>query len=308
MANIQDLKAKLQQKLGKDFAVKTGDEVDYIDESNDALWIDGPDWWKPITSVRGIPVGFLVELFGRPDSGKTSTAMYFLIEAQKKGWIAILVDAEQKFSYDRFNLMGGDSASLLIVSENTIEENFDKLEKQERAIREIDATTPILIVYDSIAVGASQAELEKEATDPATMADQAKVIKRMVRRQVALLKQCKAAFIAVNQCYSRIGSPGQQASGGQGLEFAKALSIQFTKRMKLEKQSGGLPIKWGIEAKVQCEKNHLQKGDSIVKELPIYITATKNYRAPEKSKKGSKVKLADVDGETEVDTVEEAEE
>ena len=309
MTNIQELKAKLQAKLGKDIHVRSGDEMNWIDESKDELWIDGPDWWKKVTSLRGITPGFIYSFEGKPDSGKSTTGQYFLIEGQKKGWICILVDVERKFSYNRFDVMGGSSKDLIVIAEPTIESNFDTIEKQFRGIREIDKETPIVLVYDSIAVGASQAELEKEATDPQTMADKAKVLKRMLQRQLSLIQQNKIAFIAINQVYAKIGfmQHGMQASGGSGLEYAKALSVIFSKVTEIYKTKEKQKYKIGIESKVKCSKNHLQQGDMIAVEVDIEITAlgmrlSTAAAKPKKDKKG-KIGPAEVNDDEE-ETVE----
>jgi RecA/RadA recombinase len=229
--DFEALKKKLTSKL-KETNIRTADQVQYIDINNDSMWVDGPDWYRMITGIRGITTGFVYEFVGKPDSGKSSTGQHFMVQAQKKGWVVILVDAEKKFSFSRYEKMGGNCKTLFIISESTIEHNFDALEKMEKAISEEDKDAKILVVYDSIAVGGSMKELEKDITDVSQVAEQAKLLKRCVRRQLPLLQQCNVAFIAINQCYAKIGPMsrgGTQASGGQGLEYGKALSLKFSR-------------------------------------------------------------------------------
>lgn len=264
--------------------LQTGNEIKHIDINDAQQWIMGPDWWVDITGIPGITPGYIYELFGRPDSGKSSTAQFFMVQAQLSDWAVILVDAERKFPYNRYQSMGGDLETLFVVTGDTIEQNFDNLEKIQRAIHEEEPDRKILIIYDSVSVGASQAELEKETLDPQTMADQAKVLKRMLRRQLGLLHSHNAAFVAVNQCYSRIGSPGQQPAGGQGLEFAKAISVQFTRKENQERVAGGQKIKFGIVTNVQVSKNHLMQGESVIKEVLVSITSTENKLHAKKTK------------------------
>src|SRR3989338_1314327 len=41
--------------------------------------------WEQLTGIRGIPFGRVVQIAGRPDSGKSSHAMAFMKQAQDQG-------------------------------------------------------------------------------------------------------------------------------------------------------------------------------------------------------------------------------
>lgn len=264
---------------------KLGHEVEYFDVTNPDHFVVMPEWFQELTTIPGVPFKFVAEFMGKPNSGKSTAGMEALISAQKNGVIAILVDAERKFSHKRFTAMGGDRSQLLVIQEKSIELTFDQLEKTIRTIHDTYEDAKILVVYDSIAVGVSQSEMEKSILDNQTVADQARAIKRAIRRQLYLIQDCQVAFIAINQVYSRVGSPGNQASGGQGLEYAKALSIQFQRTGNLYRQEKGVKYKYGVTTKVQAEKNHLMDGDQAVQDMILECNSKGLVKLSKKTKK-----------------------
>ena len=46
------------------------------------------------TGIGGIPKGRVIEIFGPESSGKTTLALHIIAEAQKRGGIAVFIDAE----------------------------------------------------------------------------------------------------------------------------------------------------------------------------------------------------------------------
>lgn len=280
----------MQERLaGQGHEVKLGNEVLYIDPTNLSQFIIMPDWFKEITTIPGVPFGFLAEFVGPPNSGKTTAGMVALISAQKTNNIAILVDAERKFNHTRFQEMGGDPETLIVIAKPSIEENFDALENSIRTYHELAPGVGMLVLYDSIAVGATQSELAKKATDPYAGMEQPKVIKRMIRRTLGIIPDSKCAFIAINQMYSGQGNHGHPVySGGKGMEYGKALSVRFDRVGDLPtKTVSGVAYKKGIITRVQSPKNHLLSGDMVAKEVLLQVTAYDMVKYSKGKKKGA---------------------
>lgn len=281
-------------------SVKPADQVIYVDVENLSHFVVMPEWFQKIATIPGLPFGYIIEFAGLPDAGKTTAGTLALVAAQRQGHVTILIDVEKKFPYTRFEKMGGDRKLLEVISENTIEENFNVLENYQRAIHQQDPMAKILVVYDSISVGSTRADMAKTTLDPQVMADQAKVLKRMLRRQVVLCQECNCAFLAINQMY---GNPNPAAHGapslsaGKGLEYAKALSLSFKKIGKLPfKTVNGEKFERGVITKVSAKKNHLQRGDLSLAESVLHVTA--DDMAPAKvTVKGKKGKAVIAGGE-----------
>lgn len=287
------IRKQVNDNLEKE-SIKPADQVIYVDVENLSHFVVMPDWFQKIATIPGLPFGYIVEFAGLPNAGKTTAGMLALVAAQQQGHVTMVIDVEKKFPYERFTTMGGDRKLLEVISEPTIEENFNVLENYQRAIHQADPDAKIIVVYDSIAVGSTQADMAKTTLQAQVMADQAKVLKRMLRRQVVLCQECRCVFVAINQMY---GNPNPAAHGapslsaGKGLEYAKALSLSFKKIGKLPiKTVAGIAYERGVITKVSSSKNHLQRGDLSLAEAILHVTSDNMIPASiaPKGKKGKK--------------------
>src|SRR5690606_13737583 len=99
MSNSDKLKAlqltldKLEKSYGKGAIMNLGDTaVDRIEAiSTGSLGLD------VALGIGGLPKGRVVEIYGPESSGKTTLATHVIAEAQKKGGIAAIIDAEHAF-------------------------------------------------------------------------------------------------------------------------------------------------------------------------------------------------------------------
>lgn len=95
--------------------------------------------------VGGYPKGRIIEIFGPESSGKTTLAIHAIAEAQKRGGIAAIIDAEHAF--DRFyaEKLGVDVNELLMSQPDNGEQALEIVEQLIRSAA-VD-----LIVVDSVA-------------------------------------------------------------------------------------------------------------------------------------------------------------
>ena len=110
---LQALKAammKIEKDFGKGSIMNLGEQeiekVDVIPTGSLGLDI--------ALGVGGYPRGRIIEIYGPESSGKTTLAIHAIAEAQKRGGIAAIIDAEHAF--DRFyaESLGVDLNNLLI--------------------------------------------------------------------------------------------------------------------------------------------------------------------------------------------------
>jgi recombination protein RecA len=64
--------------------------------------------------VGGLPKGRVVEIYGPESSGKTTLATHIIAEAQKKGGMCAIIDAEHAFDSAYAQKLGVDIDNLLI--------------------------------------------------------------------------------------------------------------------------------------------------------------------------------------------------
>ncbi len=250
---------------------------------NDSDYICWPNSsWQVLTGIRGLPFGRIVQIAGKPDSGKSTHAMEFMSRAQKQGVQVILWDAENKFSTSRFEkYFGGKSEDLIVITSKMILEGSDEVDAVVHAFMELNPGQKVLIVWDSVGstVGKSEGMVAKRQSKQ--MAEAAKDNGAAVRGFIQLMETYKnhetgvekIAVLLINQTYANIGSHGQKESGGQKVEFFSSIIIQLTRKANLNKIKQGLKRKIGITSKAVVKKNHLFDSEESIAELDLDITA-----------------------------------
>lgn len=287
--NTLDL-SKVLENARKDFSknekglamqISTGSQISRPTKDSDFVLYPG-DHWLLLTGIKGIPFGKVVQIAGKPDSGKSSHAMAFMKEAQDTGYQVILWDAENKFSAVRFDkYFGGSSKDLLIVTNKTILEGGDLVVSLVKSIFEQDSKQKVLIVWDSVGGTLSSAEDVKNLRDSRQMAIAAKENGQVLHSLVNLMEQFKnketneerIAVLLINQTYANIGSVGQKESGGQKVEYHSSLILQLTRKGDLNKVKDGIKRKTGIVTRAKVRKNHLFDGEDSIAELDLEVKA-----------------------------------
>jgi recombination protein RecA len=109
--------------------------------------------------VGGLPRGRVVEIFGPESSGKTTLALHVIAEAQKKGGIAVFIDAEHALDVQYAKKLGVKIDELFLSQPDTGEQ---ALEITEHLVRSGGVD---VIVIDSVAALVPKAEIEGEMGD-----------------------------------------------------------------------------------------------------------------------------------------------
>src|SRR4030066_286397 len=75
--------------------------------------------------VGGLPRGRVVEIYGPEASGKTTLALHVIAEAQKRGGIAVFIDAEHALDVQYARKLGVDLDELLISQPDSGEQALE---------------------------------------------------------------------------------------------------------------------------------------------------------------------------------------
>jgi RecA/RadA recombinase len=287
---------------GLGLQITSGSNISRASKDSDFIIYKG-DHFQQLTGIRGLVFGKVIQIAGRPDSGKSTHAMAFMKSAQDDGVYVILWDAENKFSPARFdNYFHGDSSKLLVVPSKMILAGGDQVEALVNAIMKKKPKAKILIIWDSVGGALPKNESHDPADDKKgkgfrgskQMAAAAKENGQVMRGFVRLMEEYKdketneekIGILLINQSYSNIGSPGQKESGGQKVEYFSSLILQLTRKKDLIKTINKIKHKIGIVTRAKVKKNHLFDGESSVAELDLLITAGGIRLASEAKLKG----------------------
>jgi recombination protein RecA len=173
--------------------------------------------------VGGLPKGRIIEIYGPESSGKTTLALHAIANAQKKGGIAVLIDAEYAFDAAYAKNLGVDIDNLLVSQPDTGEQ---ALEITDTLVRSgaID-----IIVIDSVAALVPAAEIEGEMGD-SHMGLQARLMSQALRKLTGILSKSKTSLIFINQLRMKIGvmfGNPETTTGGNALKFYASVRIDI---------------------------------------------------------------------------------
>lgn len=249
MSNQDKLKAlqltldKLEKSYGKGTVMKLGDSaVEPIDSiSTGSIGLD------IALGIGGVPKGRVIEIYGPESSGKTTLATHIIAEAQKKGGIAAIIDAEHAFDKYYARKLGVDIENLLISQPDNGEQ---ALEIADNLIRSgaID-----VIVIDSVAALVPKGEIEGEMGD-SKMGLQARLMSQALRKLTGTISKTNCCCIFINQLREKIGvmfGNPETTTGGNALKFYASVRLDI-RRMAQIKDADEVS---GNRVKVKIVKN-----------------------------------------------------
>ena len=235
---------KLDKTYGKGTVMKLSDErvVDVPAISTGSLGLD------IALGIGGIPRGRVTEIYGPESSGKTTLAMHCIAEAQKKGGIAAIVDAEHAFDKSYAEKLGIDTENLLISQPDNGEQ---ALEITEHLIRSgaID-----IIVIDSVAALVPRGELEGDMGD-SKMGLQARLMSQALRKLTGAINKSKCSCIFINQLREKIGvmfGNPETTTGGNALKFYASVRLDIRRIGQIKEGADNV---MGNRTRVKVVKN-----------------------------------------------------
>jgi len=196
----------------------------------------------------GWPLGRTVELYGPYSSGKSLIALRTVATAQKQGLKCVYLDSENAFDPIFASRIGVDINTLVISQVSAGEEVFDIVD----ALLESDVA---IIVIDSVASLVPKYELE-ESIEKQTMALQARLMSKALRKITAKAAKNKTLIIFVNQIREKLNSYGNPeiTSGGRALGFYASLRVEVRRGewLKDEKKIIGQQVKFKVTKSKVC--------------------------------------------------------
>lgn len=187
-----------------------------------------------LTGIGGFPKGRIVELFGPPSSGKTTSALQAAANFQKKGGIIIYNDYEGTLDETYCKSLGIDTDA-----DSFIYDQPDYFEEGANRTRRLMDTGEVgMVIFDSVATMVTKNEAEAE-TGQAVVADRAKMMSQFLRQTRAVYKRTGCTAIFLNHVMQlldtspmgkKLAASGVQRKttpGGTALPFYSSLRLEF---------------------------------------------------------------------------------
>jgi len=197
--------------------------------------------------IGGLPRGRVVEIYGPESSGKTTIATHVIAEAQKKGGMCAIIDAEHAFDSAYAQKLGVDIDNLLISQPDYGEQAL------EIADRLILSGALDVVVIDSVAALVPKGELEGEMGD-SKMGLQARLMSQALRKLTATISKTNTICIFINQLREKIGvmfGNPETTTGGNALKFYASVRLDIRRMAQIKDGEEAI----GNRVKVKVVKN-----------------------------------------------------
>ena len=207
----------------------------------------------------GIACGRITELQGNEGSGKSLIAAHMLLDCQRRGGIAVLIDTEVAVNEDFFKAVGLDLSKAIYVSENLVENIFDIIEKIIESVRKTDSDKLVCIVVDSLSGATTEREAESDHGQDGYATGKAIIISKALRKITKLIGDQKIALVFTSQLRQKMNAMpfADQwiTSGGKSLGFHASTRIRLTLAGTLKDPTTKEII--GVKVKAKVIKNRL---------------------------------------------------
>lgn len=232
MSNVEKLKAlKLtMDKIDKDFgkgSVMMMNEKATVEQGVISTGSIGLD---VALGIGGLPKGRVIEIYGPESSGKTTLAIHVIAEAQKKGGMCAIIDAEHAFDSNYAQKLGVDIDNLLISQPDYGEQAL------EIADRLILSGALDVVVIDSVAALVPKSELEGEMGD-SKMGLHARLMSQALRKLTATISKTNSCCIFINQLREKIGvmfGNPETTTGGNALKFYASVRLDIRRQAQIK--------------------------------------------------------------------------
>lgn len=234
---------KIEKDFGKGSVMMMGEKAEAPMEviSTGSLGLD------IALGIGGFPKGRIIEIYGPESSGKTTVAIHTIAEAQKKGGICAIVDAEHAFDSSYARRLGVDVDSLLISQPDHGEQAL------EIADRLILSGAVDVVVIDSVAALVPKSELEGEMGE-SKMGLQARLMSQALRKLTATISKTNSCCIFINQLREKIGvmfGNPETTTGGNALKFYSSVRLDIRRMSQIKDGDEAV----GNRVKVKVVKN-----------------------------------------------------
>ena len=243
---LQTTLEKLDKTYGKGTVMRLSDSkvLDIPTISTGSLGLD------LALGIGGMPRGRVVEIYGPESSGKTTLAMHCIAEAQKKGGLAAIVDAEHAFDRSYAEKLGIDTKNLLISQPDSGEQALEITEHL------ISSGALDIIVIDSVAALVPRAELEGEMGD-SKMGLQARLMSQALRKLTGIISKTGCCCIFINQLREKIGvmfGNPETTTGGNALKYYCSVRLDIRRVGQIKESADNI---LGNRTRVKVVKNKL---------------------------------------------------
>ena len=312
--------------MAKKFSLKDFKETIEVTkaEYKKDLYIKVDPCLQDVLKLEGLPLGHIIQVYGKSDSGKTSLMFHAIAQAQKQGILPVVIISEGKVDWARARSMGVEYTGDLPEDQRKddfiiVEENLKYLEDifsfvDNKIINHVmNGKLPhdVMIFWDSMGNSISSKSVEVDKTTgertiknthmqaAAIKSERLTILMDRINDTRKVNYPCAVGAFIINHVYNGqaayTGAPVPEiVKGGNKVKFTASLMLKTQLVKKLEATKDGATLKFGMVSKISVTKNHINgqeySGEFVVtadKFLPNDAKAIKDYKEENKDKWGN---------------------
>jgi recombination protein RecA len=187
--------------------------------------------------VGGLPRGRITEIYGVEAAGKTTLALSVIMNVQKQGGTAAIIDVEHALDLAYAKAIGVDITKLYICQPDTGEQAFAIAESLVRGGFDC-------VVIDSVAMLVTEAEIKGQMNEM-QVGSQARLVGKALRKLMAPINKADTIFILINQIRAQIGGYNPETTpGGRSIKYMASVRIDLRRdsQIKDKEQVYGIKV------------------------------------------------------------------
>ena len=256
----------------------------------DTQWIPFSPAMQEALSIPGCPMGHLVIVRGRSNTGKSTTAIELSVNAQKMGVLPVLIITEMKHDWEHWRKMGFqmddvvdeetgeviDHEGFFIYRDrstlNSIEDIaafiIDLLTEQKKGNLPYD----LFFMWDSVGSIPCQMSIEQGKNNPMWNAGAiATQFGNFINQQIVMSRKESSKYtntlfvvnkVGVAPALTAMSQPKMTNKGGDTMYYDASLCLTFGNitnagTSKIFAQKDKKKVEFGLRTKISCDKNHI---------------------------------------------------
>jgi hypothetical protein len=278
----------------------------------DTRWIPFSPAMQEALSLPGCPMGHIVIVRGRSNTGKSTTAIELAVNAQKMGVLPVLIITEMKHDWEHWKKMGFqmddvideetgeviDHEGFFIYRDrstlNSIEDIsafiIDLLTEQKKGNLPYD----LFFMWDSVGSIPCQMSIEQGKNNPMWNAGAiATQFGNFINQQIVMSRKESSPYtntlfvvnkVGVAPALTPMSQPKMTNKGGDTMYYDASLCLTFGNitnagTSKIYAQKDKKKVEFGLRTKIACDKNHINgitTAGTIISTVHGFIKDTPN--------------------------------
>lgn len=256
----------------------------------DQKWIPFSPALQETLSIPGIPMGHVVMVRGKSNTGKSTTSIEVAVNAQKMGVLPVLIITEMKHDWNHWKTMGFEINDIVneetgeIIDQdgffiyrdrstlNSIEDIaafiIDLLVEQKKGNLPYD----LLFIWDSVGSIPCQMSIEQGKNNPMWNAGAiATQFGNFVNQQIVMSRKESSKYtntlfvvnkVGVAPALTPMSQPKMTNKGGDTFYYDASLCFTFGNitnagTSKIEATKDKKKVEFALRTKIACDKNHI---------------------------------------------------